>query len=397
VSLQSAGFLESLNKLKKKLDVSEALKKKVLEAGNRENEIMRKKREEFEHSLEAFERRAQHIQVGSHASLSAWNGTLTSVRSRDQDMKVKQKEQLEYKGQLKTVKILTVQQQRDQNEQRRLDEIRAKEEERRQRMGHQRELVCTFCCVCVGDSEHASPAQLLAGQEDKARRVAERTRMREEKRKQAEEEIEMKRSSLLATLKDKVTPGLPLWACVWSTTWCVAQTETIEEAKQRQKEEMAARRIEKWVASRAKLAAAERVVPVSLNVRALAEGCTYGFGFHCSSQVRKEREFRLLAQKRKIEMDARKMEALADMKVAMFEERVAKKREERIEFDKWREETVFLRAITPVFFDVWRRNFPSRGHGCGCGTGAWRVSSAVIFGCKVQRGCHGTSQGVLHA
>lgn len=65
-------------------------------------------------------------------------------------------------------------------------------------------------------------------------------------------------------------------------------------------------------------------------------------------QVRKEREFRLLDQKRKIEMDARKMEALADMKIAMLEERVAKKREERIEFDKWREETVFLRAITPV-------------------------------------------------
>ncbi len=46
--------------------------------------------------------------------------------------------------------------------------------------------------------------QLLAGQGDKARRIAERARMREEKRKQAEDEVEMKRSSLLATLKDKV-------------------------------------------------------------------------------------------------------------------------------------------------------------------------------------------------
>jgi hypothetical protein len=142
--------------LKKKLDVSEALKKKVLEAGNRENELMRKKREEFQHSLEAFERRAQHIQV---CALTSY-GFLSDVHSLfGQDMKVKQKEQLEYKGQLKTVKTLTVQQQRDQNEQRRLDEIRAKEEDRRQRMGHQRELVRAWmnllrhsvvpCCASV--------------------------------------------------------------------------------------------------------------------------------------------------------------------------------------------------------------------------------------------------------
>lgn len=60
---QSAGFLEHLNQMKKKLDVSENLKKKVLEAGIRENEMMRKRREEFERSREAFERRCDHIQV----------------------------------------------------------------------------------------------------------------------------------------------------------------------------------------------------------------------------------------------------------------------------------------------------------------------------------------------
>ena len=63
-------------------------------------------------------------------------------------MKSKQKEQLEYKGQLKTVKILTVQQQREQAEQRWKDEILRREEERRGKMGHQRELVCVDSRVC---------------------------------------------------------------------------------------------------------------------------------------------------------------------------------------------------------------------------------------------------------
>lgn len=71
-------------------------------------------------------------------------------------------------------------------------------------------------------------------------------------------------------------------------------------------------------------------------------------GFVAGTQVRREREFRLRDQKRKIEMDARKMDAIADMKVAMAEERVAKKREERIELDRWKSETTFERHITPV-------------------------------------------------
>ncbi len=73
------------------------------------------------------------------------------------------------------------------------------------------------------------------------------------------------------------------------------------------------------------------------------------------AQVRREREFRLRDQKRKIEMDARKMDAIADMKVAMAEERVAKKREERIELDRWKSETTFERHITPVSALCYRR------------------------------------------
>ena len=62
---QSSNFLQSLNQLRKKLEVGETLKKKVLEAGMRENESMRKRREDFEVSLAAFERRCAHIQVGA--------------------------------------------------------------------------------------------------------------------------------------------------------------------------------------------------------------------------------------------------------------------------------------------------------------------------------------------
>lgn len=65
-------------------------------------------------------------------------------------------------------------------------------------------------------------------------------------------------------------------------------------------------------------------------------------------QVRREREFRLRDQKRKLELDSKKIDAIADMRVAMATERVSKKREERIEIDKWRSETVLERLITPV-------------------------------------------------
>ena len=67
-----------------------------------------------------------------------------------------------------------------------------------------RVFVCESC-VCVA-------VQMLAGQEEKARRAAERARMREEKRKQAGDDLEAKRTSLLSTIKEKV--GAHTLVCV---------------------------------------------------------------------------------------------------------------------------------------------------------------------------------------
>jgi hypothetical protein len=86
-------------------------------------------------------------------------------------------------------------------------------------------------------------------------------------------------------------------------------------------EEMAREKIRKFMTMQARLSAAER--------------------------VRREREYRQKSVRDKIAMDAMKIDALSDMKNAMYDARVAKKRAERIELDRWRSETVFERGLTP--------------------------------------------------
>ena len=93
------------------------------------------------------------------------------------------------------------------------------------------------------------------------------------------------------------------------------QRRAIETAQQAAREELARQKIRKFMTMKAKLAAAER--------------------------VRRERAYQQEAMRRKIAEDAMKIEALADMRQAMYNARVAKMREERIELDKWRGSTVF--------------------------------------------------------
>ena len=100
-----------------------------------------------------------------------------------------------------------------------------------------------------------------------------------------------------------------------------------------------------------------------------------------AERVRREHEFEKQALRRKIETDALKIEALADMRHAMYvaflpvsiqvserlqynlrllsrwclrflacryNARMAKMRTERIEMDRWRGSTLLERAVTPV-------------------------------------------------
>lgn len=195
----SAGFMELLSQVKEKLDYHDKTSKRLTEVVARENEMLRRRREQFDQSVKEFETRT---------------AAATTLKQHKH-------QQLEQRGDNLAQKIQTVQARKDDLYRRKREELLLRTTERDSKM------------------EAVKNAGISAWQQEKEDRALAREQERAAKLVQAEIDAKAEREALRHSLLEK--------------------QRAIQEAKDAAKEQLARDRIVRFMRTRTRLAAAARV------------------------------------------------------------------------------------------------------------------------------------------